>query len=37
MAYKKEEFQALIEREGVMDFIWSRSYQEKGDIGVFEV
>ena len=37
MALKKEEFQALIEREGVMDFIWSRSYKKRGDIGVFEM
>lgn len=37
MAFKKEEFQALVEREGVMDFIWSRSYKEKGDIGIFEL
>lgn len=37
MAFKKEEFQALIEREGVMDFIWARSYKEKSDIGIYEL
>jgi len=39
MAFKKEEFQALIEREGVADFIWARSWRdiEGSNIGLFEL
>jgi conjugal transfer ATP-binding protein TraC len=28
MAFKKEEFKSMIEREGVMDFIWTRSWED---------
>jgi len=39
MAIKKEEFQALLEREGVADFIWARSYREihGTNIGLYEM
>lgn len=39
MAIKKEEFQALIEREGVMDFIWARTWEdiEGTEIGLYEL
>ncbi|MFL1706541.1 TraC family protein [Campylobacter sp. MOP7] len=39
MAIKKEEFQALLEREGVDDFIWARSYKdiEGTNIGLYEM
>ena len=39
MAIKKEEFQALVEREGVMDFIWSRTWEdiEGTEIGLYEL
>lgn len=39
MAFKKEEFQALIEREGLSDFIWARSWKdiEGSKIGLFEM
>jgi len=39
MAFKKEEFQALIEREGVADFIWARSFKdvEGTNVGIYEL
>ena len=39
MALKKDQFQALIEREGVADFIWARSWKdiEGSNIGLFEL
>jgi len=39
MSIKKTELQALIEREGVMDFIWSRSWEdiEGTEIGLYEL
>jgi len=39
MAIKKEEFQALIEREGVSNFIWTRTWKDIKDteIGLFEM
>lgn len=39
MAFKKEEIQAMIEREGVSEFIWTRSWQDVPDteIGLFEM
>lgn len=39
MAIKKEEFQSLIEREGVMDFIWARSWEDipNSEIGLFHL
>jgi len=39
MAIKKEEFQALIEREGVANFIWTRTWRDIKDteIGLFEM
>lgn len=39
MAIKKDEFEALIEREGVMDFIWTRSYEDipNSEIGLFHL
>ena len=39
MAIKKEEFQALIEREGVANFIWTRTWRDVKDteIGLFEL
>jgi len=39
MAFKREEFQAMIEREGVADFIWARSWKniEGTNIGIFDM
>lgn len=39
MSLKKEQFQALLEREGVADFIWARSWRdiEGTNIGLFEM
>ena len=39
MALKREEFQALIEREGLSDFIWARNWKdiENSNIGLFEM
>lgn len=39
MALKKEEFQALLEREGVMDFIWTRTWEDVPgtEIGLYEM
>ena len=36
---KKEELQSLIEREGVMDFIWTRSYEDipNTEIGLYHL
>lgn len=39
MALKKEEFQSLLEREGVADFIWPRSWKdiEGSNVGLYEM
>ncbi len=39
MAIKKEEFEAMIEREGVMDFIWARSWEDVPgtEIGLYQL
>ena len=39
MAFKKEEFKAMIEREGVADFIWARSWKDipGTQIGLYEM
>lgn len=39
MAIKKEEFQALLEREGMADFIWTRTWRDIKDteIGLYEL
>jgi len=39
MALKKEEFESLIEREGLSDFIWVRSWKdiENTNVGLFEL
>jgi conjugal transfer ATP-binding protein TraC len=39
MSFKKEEFQALLEREGVADFIWARTWKniDGTNIGLFEM
>lgn len=39
MAIKKDELQALIEREGVMDFIWTRTYEDiaNSEIGLYHL
>ena len=36
---KKEAFEALIEREGIMDFIWARSYEEipGSEVGLYHL
>lgn len=39
MAIKKDEFEALIQREGVMDFIWARSFEDipNSEIGLYHL
>lgn len=39
MAFKKDEFRAMIEREGVADFIWARSWKDISgtQIGLYEM
>jgi len=39
MALRKQEFEAFVEREGLMDFIWARSWKdiEGSEIGLFEM
>lgn len=39
MAFKKDEFRAMIEREGVSDFIWARSWKDIAgtQIGLYEM
>jgi len=39
MAFNKEAFEALLEREGVMDFIWARTWEDipNTEIGIYEL
>ena len=39
MAFNKEAFEALLEREGVMDFLWARTWEDvpNTEIGIYEL
>jgi len=39
MSFNKEAFEALLEREGVMDFIWARTWEDISgtEIGIYEL